>query len=243
MTPSSHDRLRELQAVLFDLDGTLIDTIDLIRTSFRHATREVLGFELPDEITMRNVGQPLIRQFQDMAPEHAEELLRTYREFNMAQHDLLAREYPGTREVLEELKGRGMRMGVVTSKGTQAANRGIDLFGLGGFFEVVVSADDVEIHKPDPYPLQFAAGLMGADLRYCMYLGDSPHDMEAAVSGGAIAVGAQWGAFSPEELLVPGISYSLRQIGDLPALLDGQAAAFALSAGTQPSTEVDGGRP
>src|SRR5450756_1090756 len=92
MAPS--DRLRDIRAVLFDLDGTLIDTVELIRVSFRYATRTVLGEELPDEITMANVGQPLARQFHDMAPRHAEELLRVYREFNHAHHDELAKDYP-----------------------------------------------------------------------------------------------------------------------------------------------------
>lgn len=220
-TPVAAERLRRLQAVLFDLDGTLIDTVELIRVSFRHATRTVLGHELPDAITMENVGQPLRQQFHDMAPEHADELLRVYREFNIAHHDELAKAYPGTTEVLAGLLAEGIPMGVVTSKGTEAATRGIDLFGLRRFLRVVVTADDVEIHKPDPYPLRFAAGLMGVELEYCIYVGDSPHDMQAAVAGGAIAVAALWGAFPEEDVVVPGTSYALASIEELPGLLAG----------------------
>lgn len=218
-TPVPAARLRRLQAVLFDLDGTLIDTVELIRVSFRYATRTVLGRELPDEITMANVGQPLRQQFHDMAPEHADELLRVYREFNMAHHDEMAKAYPGTTEVLADLQSRGIPMGVVTSKGTEAADRGIDLFGLRRFLQVVVTADDVETHKPDPHPLHFAAGLMRVELEYCMYVGDSPHDMQAAVAGGAIAVAALWGAFPEEEVVVPGTSYALATIVELPDLI------------------------
>jgi len=218
---STEERLRALQAVLFDLDGTLIDTIELIRVSFRHATKVVLGHEVPDELTMANVGQPLLTQFRDIAPGHEDELLRVYREFNMAHHDELAKEYPGTLETLRALRDRAIPMGVVTSKGTIGATRGIELFGLGPYLDVVVTADDVEIHKPDPHPLRVAAGLMGVELEYCMYVGDSPHDMQAAVSGGAIAVAALWGAFSREEVVVPGTSYVLESITELPDLLDG----------------------
>lgn len=218
-TPVPAERLRRLQAVLFDLDGTLIDTVELIRVSFRYATRMVLGYELADEITMANVGQPLRQQFHDMAPEHAEELLRVFREFNMAHHDELAKAYPGTIGVLAGLHEMGIPMGVVTSKGTEAATRGIDHFGLRPFLQVVVTADDVEIHKPDPFPLRFAAGLMGVELEYCMYVGDSPHDMTAAVTGGAIAVAALWGAFPEEEVIVPGTAYALASIEGLPGLL------------------------
>jgi pyrophosphatase PpaX len=188
--------------------------------SFRYATRTVLGHELPDEVTMANVGQPLAQQFKDMAPDHADELLRVYRAFNMEHHDELARPYPGTLEALAELRGRGLPLGIVTSKGTEAAERGIDHFGLRPFMGVIVTADDVDIHKPDPYPLRFAAALLGVELGYCIYVGDSPHDMQAAVAGGAIAVAALWGAFSRNDVVVPGTSYELGGIQELPALLD-----------------------
>lgn len=226
MAPS--DRLRDIRAVLFDLDGTLIDTVELIRVSFRYATRTVLGEELPDEITMANVGQPLARQFHDMAPLHAEELLRVYREFNHAHHDELAKDYPGTHETLLELQRRGVPMGIVTSKGTTAAAMGIERFGLAGFASVVVTADDVARHKPDPFPLEFAAGRLGVGIGYCVYLGDSPHDMQAALSANAVAVAALWGAFAREDVLMPGPPFALADIRDLPALLDGHAERFAV---------------
>ena len=217
------ERLSCLRAVLFDLDGTLIDTVELIRVSFRYATEKVLGEALPDELTMANVGQPLRTQFEDLAPGRADELTRVYREFNQAHHDELAQSYPGTVEVLRTIAARGIPMGVVTSKGTEGAFRGLDLFGLTAFFEVVVSADDVPTHKPDPFPLRFAARSMGVPLEYCVYIGDSPHDMQAAVSGGAIAVAALWGAFAEREVLAPGPPFALRNIGELPALLFGEA--------------------
>ena len=124
-------------------------------------------------------------------------------------------------------------MGVVTSKGTTAATKGLEQFGLAPFFEVIVTADDVPLHKPDPYPLRFAAAAMGTPLEYCVYVGDSPADMQAAVSGGAIAVAALWGAFSEEDVLGPGPAYALRSIGELSALLDGGSERFAVRQGNE----------
>jgi pyrophosphatase PpaX len=220
---SAAERLACVRGVLFDLDGTLVDTVELIRMSFRHATREVLGEALPDSLTMANVGQPLLTQFQDLVPERAEELVRVYRVYNQAHHDELVREYPRTVETLAELARRGLPMGVVTSKGTEGARRDLDYFGLSGFFPVVISADDVPIHKPDPYPLRVAAALLDVPLEYCVYVGDSPHDMQAAVSGGAIAVAALWGAFTESDVLAPGPPFALHDIGELPGLLFGDA--------------------
>jgi pyrophosphatase PpaX len=229
------ERLAGIQAILFDLDGTLIDTIELIRISFRHATKTVLGHELPDEVTMRNVGQPLIEQFRDMAPEHAEELLAVYREYNHRRHDELAREYPGTLETLEKVRRKGLPMGIVTSKGTVAATMGVDRFGLREYMDVIVTADDVERHKPDPYPVRFAASQLGADIGYCMYVGDSPHDMQSAVAAGAISVAALWGAFPAEEVLVCGTQFALESINELTRLLDGDVERFRVRGACGPA--------
>lgn len=212
-------RLARLDAVLFDLDGTLIDTVDLILSSFRHATREVLGHPLPDEEMMAGVGMPLIEQMRGFSAEHADELLRVYRMHNAEAHDRMAREYPGTEEVLSELQGRGLPMGVVTSKGTPMALRGLRLFDLERFFGVVVTADDVDLHKPDPFPLRRAAQLLGVDIERCVYVGDSPHDMLSAISAGAVSIAALWGAFPAEQLLAPGPDLALGSLTELPALL------------------------
>jgi pyrophosphatase PpaX len=225
-TPSPEERLRHLQAVLFDLDGTLIDTVELILVSMRHATAEVLGVSPDDSVLMSGVGMPLLTQFRDLAPDHADELVRVYREFNHVHHDDFAKAYPGTLEVLAVLRSRGIRMGIVTSKGEVAATMGIDRFGLRQFAEVIVTSDDVAKHKPDPYPLAYAASLLNVDLRYCVYVGDSPHDMLAAVSGGAIPVAALWGAFPPAEVLEPGPDFALGDIRELPDLLAGDTERF-----------------
>ena len=219
-----------VRALLFDLDGTLIDTVALILSSFRHATTQVLGSPLPDDVLMRNVGVPLAVQMHEFAPEHADELLRVYREHNALIHDDMVAEYPGTRETLEGLAARGFPMGVVTSKGTPMARRGLDAFGLADFFEVLVTSDDVDIYKPDPHPLLLAADLMGVPAAECLYLGDSPHDMTAARAAGAVSVAALWGAFGRDAVLAPGPEYALRTMPELPLLLDGDGSDFRASA-------------
>ncbi len=220
---AAHDRLNAVSCVLFDLDGTLIDTVALILSSFRHATRAVLGEELPDEVLLANVGMPLAQQMRVMSPEHADELLRTYREHNSTHHDDMVREYPGTEEVLEELLGAGYVLGVVTSKGTAMTTRGLERFGLGRYFSAVVTADDVGAHKPDPTPVNRAAELLGLVAESCAYVGDSPHDMSSALAAGAIAIAALWGAFPPEQVLAPGPDFALSSIRELPGLLAGES--------------------
>ena len=223
-------RVADVHAVLFDLDGTLIDTVELIRLSFRHATLQVLGRSVPDEITMAGVGRPLMQQFREMAPGSEDELLSVYRAFNMAHHDELAQAYPGTLATLRTLAASGTPMAVVTSKGMQAASHGLATFGLAGFFDALITVDDVERHKPDPLPLQRAAELLGMDIRYCMYVGDSPHDMQAALAADAVAVAALWGAFTRSEVLEPGPRLALERIEDVLPLLHGDVERFGVQA-------------
>ena len=217
-----------IDALLFDFDGTLVDTIELILDSFRYATREVLGAALPAEELMRHVGKPLIKQMRDFTDDEeiAQELLRVYRVYNHARHDDLAREYPGVEETLAQLKSRGMPMGIVTSKGRIMTDKGMERFGIGRYIDTVVTADDVDIHKPDPYPVRYAAELLGVDPLRCAYVGDSPHDMTAAIGAGAVSIAALWGAFPRAAVLKPGPEFAIEHMADLIELLDDGADRF-----------------
>ena len=204
---------------MFDLDGTLIDSIGLILESFRHATATVLAESPPDEVMMRDVGLPLARQMRDISEEHAEELLRAYREHNARMHDELVREYPETGDTLLWLVTKGFRLGVVTSKLQSLARRGLELFDLARFFDVVIGADDVTVHKPDPHPLCVAAQTLGVPIERCAYVGDSVHDMAAARAAGCLAVAVTWGIGSREQLVNAGAERVIERMGELPAAL------------------------
>ena len=220
--PSATSRAAAVQVVLFDLDGTLIDTIELILVSMRYATQTVLGSVLPDEVLMRNVGVPLRVQMSEFAPEHVDELLRVYREHNATIHDELVAEYAGTEEALAALADKGLRMAVVTSKSGPVAMRGLERFGLGHFFETLVAYEDTDIHKPRPEPLLEAARRMGVDIGSCAYVGDSPHDMTAAVSAGAVSVAALWGPF-PKRVLEPGPDFAITSLARLVDVVGSRA--------------------
>lgn len=219
-------RVADVECVLFDLDGTLLDTVELIRESMRYTTAAVLGEPLPDEVLMRNVGVPLATQMREFSPEHAEELVTVYREHNLRMHDVMVREYEGVESALEQLAKMGMRLGVVTSKSHAMAVRGLQRFDLERFFDVVIAVEDVEKHKPHPLPVLTGADRLGVPPAKCVYVGDSPHDMAAARDAGVIAVAALWGAFERDVLIVPDPPFEIERITDLPTLLSGGAAAF-----------------
>ncbi len=191
------------KAVLFDLDGTLIDTYALILVSFRHATEQVLGRVVPDEELMAKVGQPLSTQMWDWTDDPAvhNELLSVYRTFNHAMHDQMVAAFSGVPEMLQSLQSRGVRAGVVTSKLHGLANRGLECTGLDSFIEVLVAPDDYpQAHKPDPGPVLYGCQLLGVSPSTCWYVGDSPYDIEAGNRAGCKTAAALWGMFSEDTL-------------------------------------------
>lgn len=211
----------EVRGVLFDLDGTLLDTERLILVSFRHAVESVLGRSIPDELLMAKVGQPLTTQMWDFTDDLAvhDELLCTYREYNARVHDELIRIFPGVPEVLADLRSAGLALGVVTSKRHEAALRGLATFGLEEAIAFVVGSDDWPTHKPDPGPIVHGCDLLGLKPDECLYIGDSPFDIQAGNAAGCTTVAALWGMFPGEVLLVEGPDYTCQSISDLPKLL------------------------
>ena len=189
------------EVVLFDLDGTLIDSGGLILASFRHATRMVLGRKIPDEVLMANVGGHGIHaQMREFDEDRVDELVRTYREHNMAiYHEVAA--FDGVEDVLRRLRREGRRLGVVTVKGRATVDVTFDVLPLGRYFEIVVTGDDTERHKPDPEPLLLALERLGADGSGAAYVGDSPFDVRAAKAAGMTAVAVAWGGIHPVERL------------------------------------------
>lgn len=191
--------------VIFDLDGTVVDTVVLIRESFRHAVTTVLGVTLPDRTIMAGVGQPLMTQMQRLSAERAPELYDAYREYNHRHHDELIRPYDGVEAALRQLRAAGRRLGIVTSKSADTTAMAFDAVGIGELFDVVVTASDTAEHKPSPVPIRlclerFAAAGAPVDPAAAIYIGDSPFDIAAGAAAGLATAAVTWGIFTVEDL-------------------------------------------
>ena len=187
--------------VLFDLDGTVIDSGGIILASMRHATREVLGREFGDEELMQAVGGPgLEAQMHAFDPDRVDELVTVYRAHNEPLHEQLIC-CAGMEDALERLHAEGRRLAVVTAKRSATVQLAFEHVPLGHLFEVVVGGDETERHKPDPEPLLLAAERMGVRPEDAAYVGDSPFDLRAAKAGGLHAIAVTWGGIHSEERL------------------------------------------
>ena len=191
------------ETVLFDLDGTLIDSIRLILDSFHHTLAAHGKAAASDGELLVHVGTPLTRHLAHYAedPAEVEAMIATYRAWNLAHHDGAVRAFPGAVAAVHALANRVAQLGVVTSKQRAAAHRGLAVAGFCADterlapFQVLVGADDVALHKPDPTPLLAALERLGASRERAAYVGDSPHDLAAARAAGLTAVAVGWGPF------------------------------------------------
>ena len=179
--------------VLFDLDGTVVDSGAIILASLRHATQTVLGETIPDERLLATVGgSGLASQMRDFAPDRVDELVRVYTEHNAPLHAELAA-CDGMLDLLGNLKADGRRLGIVTAKRRKTVQLAFATLPIERLFDVVVAGDETERQKPHPEPLLRALARLGARTTTAPYVGDSPFDIQAAKAGGLTAIAATWG--------------------------------------------------
>ena len=186
--------------VLFDLDGTVVNTIPLILASYAHATTQVLGQAAPVEESLEWIGRALAEILELKYPQHHQELMEAYLDHNRANLDLLVERFEGMEALLAELSDAGCRTGIVTSKRRSAAYRTLEAVALHAHIPVLTTMEDTDVHKPAADPLLHAMRLLEARPDDCVYVGDAIYDLQAARAAGVDAIGVTWGAGVPEAL-------------------------------------------
>lgn len=209
-------------AVLFDLDGTLIDSVGLLLACVHHAFADFSGRRPTSEEWIAGIGTPLAQQIAAYAsdPVTVAALTSRYRAFQREQHDAQTTVFPGTLETLATLADRGHPMGIVTSKSDEMMRRGIEHTGIARFMSVTVGADACTRHKPDPFPVRLALDRLGYRPDEAVFVGDSPHDVNAGNAAGVVTIAALWGPFTRQQLAVSAPTHFLDQIGALPPLVE-----------------------
>jgi pyrophosphatase PpaX len=188
--------------VLFDLDGTLVDSGAIILASFKHAARTVLARDVEEEQIAALVGgSNLHDQMRVLSPAHVDELVRVYREHNRPLHDELEA-FEGVEELVKTLSEQGRKLGIVTAKGRQTVDLAFAVLSLERYFDAVVTADMTDHHKPDPAPVLKALELLESEPADAAFVGDSPYDIAAGKAAGVFTVAVSWGKIHPEERLL-----------------------------------------
>lgn len=205
--------------LLFDLDGTLIDSIELIQNSRAYAFA-ACGLPTPtDREWLAWIGTPLRTTFAHFADDaHTDRLLAAYRDYQLLNHDRLVHTYNGVPQTLGALHASGYPMGIVTSKSVELAERALHLIGVRHFLDVIIGHDSTVHHKPHPEPVLAALDQLNGRGDRAIFVGDSVHDMHSGNAAGVATVAALWGPFTRDELALATPRYYLDRIAELPAL-------------------------
>ncbi|KMT23279.1 pyrophosphatase PpaX [Clostridium cylindrosporum] len=174
-----------VKAVLFDLDGTLLDTNNLIMESFKHTYRKHLDFNVEEKEIIKNFGEPLITTLNRYSKDNIDEMLDTYRRFNYDNHDAMTSIMEGAKETLESLINKGIKLGVVTSKREVMARKGLVLFDIEKYFDTVITPELTDKHKPNPEPIYEACRNLKIKPNESIMVGDSSFDILCGKNAGA----------------------------------------------------------
>ena len=205
-------------AVLFDLDGTLIDSIGLLLASMKHTFSGREGRAPTEEEWIDGIGTPLAEQLSPFveSEEDTLALVARYRAYQRQYHDRLTNPYEGVLETLEQLYNWGHPLGVVTSKSNEMMERGLRHTGMDVYMKTMIGCDSCALHKPDPFPVRMALDELGYEPHEAVFVGDSPHDIASGNAAGVSTIAALWGPFTKSQLALYKPTLYLKRITDLP---------------------------
>jgi pyrophosphatase PpaX len=209
-----------LTTFLFDLDGTLLDSVELILRSYKHMLSQHRGFEGTNEMWLKGLGTPLTSQLKQFTadPQEVAAMIETYRVYNFEHHDRLAKPYEGVVDEVRRLDELGKTIAIVTSKYRRGTMMGLKLLGIEDCIDFIVPADEVTNPKPHPEPVLRALEISGAKPDETVFIGDSRHDMECGKGAGVKVAAVLWGPFDRDHLADLEPDYWLEKPADLRQL-------------------------
>jgi pyrophosphatase PpaX len=221
-----------LDTILFDLDGTLLDTNELIIESFLHALQYHKLEAVSREAIIGQMGKPLREQIALFSKRvEVEDIVGTYREFNIRKHDEMVLMFPRVKETLAALHAQGLKLGVVTSKVRLTVGRGLQLFGLEPFLSAIVTSDDVSLPKPHPESVLLALSRLNAKPENALMVGDSQFDLLAAHEAGVRSAGVAWSLQGEALLRQFNPAYILQDMFELVGIVAADSDKTVKSAG------------
>lgn len=208
------------ETILFDLDGTIIDTNELINVSFKHTFAEY-NYDFTDEEIMAFNGPPLRDTFINLNKDLAEEMIETYLKHNHALHEEYIKVFPNVIETLEQLQSKGARLAIVTAKMRKGVDLGLRITGLGKYFQSIITFDDVTNAKPHAEPVLKAMEELGGKKESTIMIGDNYHDILSGQNAGVATAGVAWTAKGRDVLEGYHPTYMLEDMLDLLPIVEG----------------------
>lgn len=210
-----------VKALLFDFDGTLLDTNELIIQTFMHVLEEKFPGQYSPKDCINFIGPSLRQSFTEIAPDMVDELVASYRKWNIEHHDELVTQYDGVVSTLQQLHAQGIRLAIVSTKRVDMIERGLKVLGVGHLFEHIIGFDSVQHVKPHPEPILLALEKLQVAKEDVIMIGDNSHDIEAGHNAGVKTAGVAW-TFKGEDYLKQfSPTYMLDNMTDLLTIVKG----------------------
>lgn len=204
----------KFDTVLFDLDGTILDTNKLIHDSFVY-TFEQYGYEFTDEQILQFNGPPLYDTFTKLNPEKAEEMVQIYRKHNLSNHDKVVKLFPNVKETLDALQNNGVKMGIISAKMRPGVIQGLELTKIKDYFDTIITFDDITKPKPDPEPVLMGMEKLNSVKNKTIMIGDNFHDIVAGNEAGVDTVAVSWTSKGIENLQKYNPTYTIDDMLEL----------------------------
>ncbi|WP_153721028.1 pyrophosphatase PpaX [Sporosarcina cascadiensis] len=214
--------IKPITTLLFDFDGTLGDTNELIIATFRHVLEEHFPGRFQREDILAFIGPSLRDTFSSIEPVMTDQLIQEYRAWNLANHDAYVTEFDGVSDTLHKLHAKGLKMAVVSTKKRDMVERGLRLIGIESYFETVIGLDDVTNEKPNPEPLLLALERLNRSPEEALMIGDNFHDILGGQNAGVRTAAVAWALKGEEYLQTFKPDYMLHHMTDLFTLIDGE---------------------
>lgn len=182
-----------INTILFDYDGTLMDTNQVVLQSWQHTFRTLCGREEDPDFIRSTFGEPLVKTMAKLFPDTpVETALDIYRTYQKEVFTDFVEVFPGMLRLLEMLKQKGYKLGLVTSRTKDTTWRGLEHYGMDKYFDAVITAGDTDKHKPDPEPILMTLSRMGAAPHEAIMVGDTMFDLMCAKNAGVKSVIVDW---------------------------------------------------
>jgi len=211
-----------IKAVLFDLDGTIINTNNLIIQSFKYTFKKHLNLDVETNTIVSFFGEPLGKSMEKYDKENADKMVSIYREYNLKVHDDLIESFEGIEETLIELKKSGLKLAIVTSKRRVSAERGLNVFNLKDYFDLIITPEDTEIHKPNGEPALKACELLDISPDNALMVGDSHNDILCGKNAGTKTCLVKYSILPLEELIAYNPDYAVENLYDIIEIIDSE---------------------
>lgn len=210
----------KIDTVLFDLDGTLLNTNDLIIKSFQHTYKIVLGEEKPESEIVKSFGEPLHLTMKREFDIPVEQAVKIYRDYHYERFDDLIDIFPGVEKAIKELHRKGYKLAVVTSRLANTSLRGLRKFDIEKYFNCIITADDTDVHKPDPLPINMALQKLNSKNNRSIMIGDSIFDVQCAKNAGVLSAIVSWSATSEHVLELERPDYVINKAEEIVMLIE-----------------------